>query len=99
MASCWHDVFSRKMYVEPQENKYPYTTLASSKRIVARVGTHPKEVDTDLDQAFKGNFQTYLGSKDIGHMTRDPRQSNALAIVDSAIRTLKQIMAKNAVPP
>ena len=88
------DMFNRKLYAEPQENKTPPTTLASFQRIVERAGTLPKEVDTDIGQEFTQQFQTYLESKDVGHLTRDPRQSNALAVVDSAIRTLKIIMSK-----
>ena len=44
------DVFSRKLYAEPQENKTPPTALASFKKIIERAGTLPKEADSDIGQ-------------------------------------------------
>ena len=41
------DIFSRKVYAEPQPNKTPHATLASFRRILADSGEAPKEVDTD----------------------------------------------------
>jgi len=88
------DVFSRKLYAEPQQDKTPGETLTSFKKILERAGARPSEVDSDEAQEFKGAFDAFLDSRGIGHMSRDPRQSNALAIVDSAIRTLKIIMSR-----
>ena len=45
------DIFSRKMYAEPQPNKTPQTTLAAFRRILAS-GEEPKGVDTDLGAEF-----------------------------------------------
>lgn len=48
-----------------------------------------------MGNEFTGPFTAYLDSKNLGHITRDPRQSNVLATVDLAIRSLKLIMNRN----
>ena len=88
------DVCSRKLYAEPLENKMPQVTLASLRRIVQRAGAIDKEVDSDIGNKISGHFGQWLDINEISHRERDPRQSNALAAVDNAIRSLKQIMAQ-----
>ena len=48
-----------------------------------------------MGNEFTGPLNAYLDSKNVGHITRDPRQSIALAVVDSAIRSLKIMMPLN----
>lgn len=55
---CCVDIFSRKMYAEPQPNKTPQTTLAAFRRILADSGEGPKKVDTDLGAEFGGVLTT-----------------------------------------
>jgi hypothetical protein len=86
------DVFSRYLYTEPMTQKTPSATLEAFKKILVRAGTKPKELDSDTGNEFKGVFDDYLKSNNIGHRVRD--SINSLAVADSNIKKLKDILAK-----
>ena len=85
------DVFDRTMKAAPMKTKTPEETL----RVFRTFTPLPKEVDSDHGQEFKGVFDEFLKSEDIGHREKDPRQQNALAVSDAAMRTLRTSMAKD----
>ena len=89
------DTFSRELWAETQQDNTPSETLASFNNIEARAGGLPSEVDSDMGNECTGPFNAYLDSKNVAHLTRDPRQSNALAVIDSAIRSINIIMSRN----
>ena len=89
------DVFTRKVAIEPVKTKNAATVRGAMRNIL-------KELDADEDdeerrpaliRTDKGNeFASLNGDKDI-HQARDIRDTNALAVVDRAIKTIKRDLA------
>ena len=88
------DVFTRKVAIEPVKTKNAATVRGAMRNIL-------RELDADEDgerkpaliRTDKGNeFATLNGEKDI-HQARDVRDTNGLAIVDRAIKTIKRDLA------
>jgi len=70
-------------------------TPEETARVFRTFAPLPSEVDTDHGQEFRGAFQKLLDDKGIGHKEKDPKQVNALAVSDAAMRTLRASMAKD----
>ena len=85
------DVFDRTMKAAPMKTKSPEETA----RVFRTFAPLPAEVDTDHGQEFGGAFQKLLDDKGIGHREKDPKQTNALAVSDRAMGTLRASMAKD----
>ncbi len=85
------DVFDRTMQAAPMKTKTP----EEAARVFRTFAPLPAEVDTDHGQEFGGVFQKLLDDKGIGHKEKDPKQVNALAVSDAAMRTLRASMAKD----
>ena len=85
------DIFDRTMKAAPMKTKTPEETLRAFKAFAPL----PKEVDSDHGQEFKGVFEDFLRSEDIGHREKDPKQINALAVADAAIKNVRASMAKD----
>ncbi len=85
------DVFDRTMRTAPMKTKTPEETA----KVFRAFAPFPVEVDTDHGNEWGGAFQRLLDSKGIGHREKDPKQLNALAVVDRAIGTLRSILAKD----
>ena len=83
------DVFSRKVYAQALVSKMQAFVAKAFIKISEQHGP-PREVNTDEGTEFKGQFDKYLESKSIPHVTKDPRDVNALATIDKAIQTIKQ---------
>jgi len=89
------DVFTRKVAIEPVKTKTAATVRGAMRNIL-------RELDADEDdeerrpvliRTDKGNeFSTLNGERDI-HQQRDIRDTQALAVVDRAIKTIKRDMA------
>jgi len=88
---CAVDVFSRVLHAASMKTKTPEETA----RVFRTFAPLPSEVDTDHGQEFRGAFQKLLDDKGIGHKEKDPKQVNALAVSDAAMRTLRASMAKD----
>ena len=96
------DIFSRYLYTEPLKTKEPEEVAAAFQKILRRVHgnrLHTKsrpqpvrEVTTDKGEEFKGPFAEVLEKHDILQTFKEG--PNTLAIVDAAIRTLKNTLAK-----
>jgi len=100
------DIFSRSMYVEPLESKEPTEVAAAFEKILHRArerktvvkgktggrSSEVREITTDLGQEFKGLFADMLQRRGIAHTFKE--SINTLAIVDAAIRTLKDMIAR-----
>jgi hypothetical protein len=88
------DVFTRKVAIEPVKTKTAATVRGAMRNIL-------RELDADEDdeerrpaliRTDKGNEFASLDGKDI-HQARDVRDTNGLAVVDRAIKTIKRDLA------
>ena len=89
------DVFTRKVAIEPVKTKNAAIVRGAMRNIL-------RELDADEDdgerrpaliRTDKGNeFATLNGERDI-HQARDVRDTNGLAVVDRAIKTVKRDLA------
>ena len=97
------DIFSRFLYAEPLKTKEAAEVASAFEQILRRArgntairaktaAAAPKEVSTDAGAEFKGVFSEMLEKKGISQ--RFKAQLNSLAVVDAAIRTLKDTMKK-----
>ena len=89
------DVFTRKVAIEPVKTKNASTVRGAMRNILRELdadeddgGRRPALIRTD-----KGNeFASLNGERDI-HQARDVRDTNGLAVVDRAIKTIKRDLA------
>ena len=92
------DVFSRMIYAEPLKTKTPEEVAAAFQRIQRKAGGGeriPREVSTDAGAEFKGIFSQMLEKAGIGQRFKE--SINSLAVVDAAIKNLKEMIAKEMV--
>ena len=68
-------------------------TPGEVKRVLESLGQKPRMLDTDLGNEFKGELQPYLKEKQIAHRTKDPKDLNALGVVDRKIQQAKKAIA------
>ena len=87
------DVFSRFLYAEPLKTKEAAEVAQAFERILRRAGALPKELSTDSGAEFKGPFSEMLRRRGISQRYKE--QINHLAVVDAAIRTLKDTLKKD----
>jgi len=91
------DVFSRFVWAVPIKDKSQKAVAAAFKGIID-TGRKPAEVDSDGGAEFTGLFDALLEEKGIAHRTKNPKQINAIAVVDGVVKklkdTIRQEMAK-----
>ena len=87
------DLFSRVLFAHALKNKDQETCRDAFESIVRRAGL-PDRLDSDNGNEFKGLFQDYLNDEKIHHEVADPRSKNARATLDSAIKSLRQKLAR-----
>jgi len=87
------DVFSRFLYAEPLKTKESVEVAQAFERILRRAGVLPKELSTDSGAEFKGAFSEMLRRRGVSQRFKE--QINHLAVVDAAIRTLKDTLKKD----
>lgn len=88
------DVFSRKMWAVALRIKTTEVVQQAFEHIVRSGAGTPRELDTDNGLEFRGLFEQYLQEENIEHVVADPRNKNARGILDAAIRTFKQQLAR-----
>lgn len=90
------DVWSRLVVAEALKDKSASAVLAAWQLILSELpaDTRPRILDTDIGPEFLGVFTDHLRRNGTLHIQRDPRQKDAIAVVDSAIGRLKQAIAK-----
>jgi hypothetical protein len=86
------DVFSRFVWAVPLKDKSQNTVTTAFGGLLTSSGVQPTEVDSDGGAEFSGIFDKFLLDKGIAHRMKNPKQVNALAIVDSTIKKLKDTM-------
>ena len=86
------DVFSRKLDIEPLDDKRPSTINAAFKDILA---TPPEgqsiKVSTDKGKEFS-NLDELPG---VVHVAKEPSNKNAIAVIDKNIQTIKKDISAN----
>ena len=86
------DVFSRFVWAVPLKDKSQNTVTTAFRGILTSSGRKPGEVDSDGGAEFTGPFDKLLLEKGIAHRTKNTKQINSLAVVDAAIKKLKDTM-------
>ena len=86
------DVFSRFSWVELLPDKAAATVAKAFEEIMRRSARKPAEVDSDGGTEFGRVFDEMLERHGIAHRTKRPGHTNALAVVDTSIRRVKEIL-------
>ena len=96
------DIFSRFLWAEPLQTKEQEAVVAAFERIQRaasgkdvgkqKAGAFPVELSTDSGAEFKGVFSEMLAKQGVAQRFKE--QVNSLGVVDAAIRTLKEGIAK-----
>jgi hypothetical protein len=86
------DVFSRYSWVELLPDKAAATVAKGFEAILRKSGRKPAEVDSDGGTEFSRVFDEMLERRGIAHRTKRPGHTNALAVVDTSIRRVKEIL-------
>ena len=87
------DIFSRVIFVHALKSKSQEVCQQAFESIVRKAGL-PDQLATDNGNEFKGDFQQYLEEEKIHHQVSDPRNKNARATLDAAIKALRQQLAR-----
>lgn len=83
------DVFTRKLGIEPLKSKSAEEVNAATQRKLKEMGVErPALTRTDQGREFAG-----LGDSTHIHQTKDLRDTNALAVVDRGIQSIKRDLA------
>jgi len=86
------DVFTRKLAVEPLENKKAETVYNVNGEVLEKLGAKDNAViTTDKGGEWADVSKRYDNHI---HVSKDPRDTNGIAIVDSAIRNVKRDLAQ-----
>ena len=91
------DLFSRQMHAVALTTKVPSATATALRIILAEAGI-PDMLTTDRGGEFNnGAFPRLLNEKGIFHQVKDPRDLNAISILDRAIQELHKRLAKGGI--
>ena len=86
------DVFSRFTWAVPLKAKTQAAVTAGFQGILTQTRRKPGEVDSDGGAEFSGLFNGLLEDKGIAHRTKNAKQINSLAVVDAAIKKMKDTL-------
>ena len=86
------DVFTKELWVEVMQDKTDTQTRDAMRKILAANGTPFKEVSVDLGNEFGPSFEQLMRDRGIVVRRKDPEQVNAIAAVDRAQQSLKNIL-------
>ena len=87
------DIFSRVIFAHALKSKSPEVCQQAFESIIRRAGL-PDQLDTDNGNEWKGPFDEYLREERIRRVVADSRNKNARATLDSAIKNLRQQLAR-----
>ena len=79
------DVFSRFLWTEALVNKTPQAVAKAFEEILARAGTKPRSLTSDLGPEFEGPFKQMLEANGIEAFQKRKEDINAIATIDTAI--------------
>ena len=89
------EVFSREAWAEPCKDKAPDPVEYTLRRMLAKLPKKPRVISTDMGNEWKGAVQDMLDAKGMIRRTKDPRDVNAIAVVDGLIQNLKTRLAES----
>ena len=89
------EVFSRQAWAEPCKDKTPAEVAPVLRRMLGTLTKKPEVISTDKGNEFVGPVDALLDAKGIIRRTKDPRDTNALGVVDRVIQNLKQRLAES----
>ena len=89
------EVFSRGAWAEPCKDKTPDAVEYTLRRMLAKLPKKPEVISTDRGGEWLGAVQDMLHAKGIIRRTKDPRDVNAIAVVDRVIQNLKTRLAES----
>ena len=88
------DVFSRFLWTEALVNKTPQAVAKAFEEILARAGTKPRSLTSDLGPEFEGPFKQMLEANGIEALQKRKEDINAIATIDTAIGNLKKALVR-----
>ena len=87
---CCIDVFTRRLMAKPSTSISPEAAARAFEDFTAEHGI-PKQLDSDSGAEYTSTaFTDVLERMKIGHIVGSPKDKNKLAVLDRAIRTLKE---------
>ncbi len=89
------DVFTRMAYAAPCKTKEPAEVAPVLRRMLDALPKKPEVISTDKGNEWVGPVDALLDAEGIIRRTKDPRDVNALGVVDRAIQNLKQRLAES----
>jgi hypothetical protein len=89
------DVFSRMAYTAPCKTKEPAEVAPVLRRMLDALPKKPAVISTDKGNEWVGPVDALLDAKGIARRTKDPRDTNALGVVDRLIMNLKTRLAES----
>ena len=90
------DIFSRAIFAHALKSKDPEVCQQAFESIVRKSGL-PDVLDTDNGNEWTGAFKQYLQDERIRHNISDPRNKNARATLDAAIKSLREQIGRISV--
>ena len=89
------EVFSRQAWAEPCKDKTPDAVEYNLRRMLAKFQKKPEVISTDKGNEWTSAVQDMLDAKGIIRRAKDPRDVNAIAVVDRVIQNLKTRLAES----
>jgi len=92
------EVFSRYMWARACKDKRPETVAATLAPMLEIQGEKRQipVISTDLGNEFTGKVEELLTRRGITQKTKAPIETNALGVIDKAMQSLQQIIARKA---
>jgi len=88
------NVFDRVVYTRALKTKEPWEVKAKLSQIISEAPAKPKVSSSDNGNEFLGEVSTYLEGRGIAQRFKAVGDQNALGVVDRAIQSIKQIIAR-----
>jgi len=93
------EVFSRYMWASTIRDKKPATVAAALAPMLGEIQGSQRTIpviSTDMGNEFVLDVETLLRQRNIIHKKKTPIETNALGVLDRAMQSLQQIIAKKA---
>jgi len=93
------EVFSRYMWARTIRDKKPETVAVALGPLLGEIQGSQRKIpviSTDLGNEWVGKVDELLVERDIVRKTKTPIEKNALGVIDRAMQSLQQIIAKKA---
>jgi len=88
------NVFDRFVYTRALKTKEPWEVKTKLSQIISEAPAKPKVISSDNGNEFLGEVSAYLQGRGIAQRFKAVGDMNALGVVDRAIQSIKQIIAR-----